>query len=73
MERVGLSWEDAREHLDSDAWRPEIEANREAMSDAGLWGVPSFRLSGPEGSPDLCAWGQDRLWLVEEEIRKRLR
>jgi 2-hydroxychromene-2-carboxylate isomerase len=73
VERAGLSWEDAREHLDSEGWRPEIEANREAMLEAGLWGVPSFRLSGPEGAPDLCTWGQDRIWLVEEEIRKRLR
>jgi 2-hydroxychromene-2-carboxylate isomerase len=72
VERVGLRWEDAREHLDSDAWRPELEANREAMLSLGLWGVPSFRLRGPEGQPDLCTWGQDRLWLVEEEIRKRL-
>jgi 2-hydroxychromene-2-carboxylate isomerase len=72
VERAGLSWERAREQVDSEAWRPEIEANREAMLAAGLWGVPSFRLCGPEGVPDLCTWGQDRLWLVEEEIRKRL-
>jgi 2-hydroxychromene-2-carboxylate isomerase len=72
VERAGLSWEQAREHLDSEGWRPEIEANREAMLAAGLWGVPSFRLRGPEGVPDLCTWGQDRLWLVEEEIRRRL-
>jgi len=72
VERAGLSWEQAREHVDSEGWRPEMEANREAMLAAGLWGVPSFRLRGPEGAPDLCTWGQDRLWLVEREIRKRL-
>jgi 2-hydroxychromene-2-carboxylate isomerase len=37
----------------------------------GLWGVPSFRLSGPEGQGDLAVWGQDRLWLVAAEIRRR--
>ena len=39
----------------------------------GLWGVPSYRLSGPEGEPDLEVWGQDRLWLVAAEIRRRVR
>jgi 2-hydroxychromene-2-carboxylate isomerase len=72
VDRAGLPWEDARKRLDSDAWRPEIEANREEMLSLGLWGVPSFRLRGPDGQPDLCTWGQDRIWLVEEEIRKRL-
>jgi len=73
VERAGLSWEEARKHLDTDAWRPQIEANRAEMSSLGLWGVPSYRLRGPEGAPDLCTWGQDRIWLIEEEIRKRLR
>jgi hypothetical protein len=33
--------------------------------------VPSYRLSGPDGEPDLMVWGQDRLWLVAAEIRRR--
>ena len=37
----------------------------------GLWGVPSYRLSGPDGEPDLMVWGQDRLWLVAAEIKRR--
>ena len=37
----------------------------------GLWGVSSYRLCGPEGEPDLEVWGQDRLWLVATEIRRR--
>jgi 2-hydroxychromene-2-carboxylate isomerase len=39
----------------------------------GLWGVPSFRLRGAGGEPDLCVWGQDRLWLIAAEIRRRAR
>ena len=39
--------------------------------DLGLWGVPSYRLQGGEGEPDLCVWGQDRLWLIAAEIRRR--
>jgi len=29
-------------------------------------------LRGPANEPDLCVWGQDRLWLVAAEIRRRL-
>lgn len=71
-ERAGLSWDDARSRLGSDDWRDEIEANQLALAELGLWGVPSFRVRGPEGAPDFATWGQDRLWLVEERIRERL-
>ncbi len=73
VERAGLSWQEARPFVDSPTFRDELEANRKVLYDElGLWGVPSFRLSGPEGEPDLCVWGQDRLWLVAAEIRRRL-
>jgi 2-hydroxychromene-2-carboxylate isomerase len=70
VERAGLPWEEARTHLDRDTgWRAELEANREELLALGLWGVPSFRL---RGEPDFCTWGQDRLWLVEQEVCRRL-
>jgi 2-hydroxychromene-2-carboxylate isomerase len=73
VEKAGLSFEEATRHLDRDEWRAELEANRQLMYDElGLWGVPSYRLRGPGGEPDLCVWGQDRLWLVAAEIRRRL-
>lgn len=73
VEQAGLSWEEARPFVDSPAFRDELEANRKLLYDElGLWGVPSFRLRGPESEPDLCVWGQDRLWLVAAEIRRRL-
>ena len=53
-------------------WREELEENRRTLHAAGLWGVPSFRLLGGEGERDFCTWGADRIWLVEEEIRRRL-
>lgn len=70
--RAGLSWEEAKDRLEAEGWREEIEANRRALLSFGLWGVPSFRLLGPDGEPGFCAWGQDRIWLVEEQIRRRL-
>jgi 2-hydroxychromene-2-carboxylate isomerase len=76
VERAGLSWQDARPHLDPDSdasgWRQEVEANRQAMFDHDLWGVPSFRVVGSAGEPDVWTWGQDRLWWVELEVRRRL-
>jgi 2-hydroxychromene-2-carboxylate isomerase len=73
VERAGLSWEAARPHLEaSDEWREELEENRRAMLESGLWGVPSFRILGDDGEPVFSTWGQDRIWLVEQELRRRL-
>ncbi len=71
VERAGLSWEDALEHLDSEGWRAELEENRRVMFEAGLWGVPTFRLMDGD-THVFTTWGQDRLWLVEAELRRHL-
>lgn len=71
VERAGLDWREAKEHLGSDGWKEETARNQiEMTEDMGLWGVPCYRLRGG-GVEDLCVWGQDRLWLVAAEIRKR--
>jgi 2-hydroxychromene-2-carboxylate isomerase len=70
VEAAGLDWEDAKKNIDPDGWREELEANRQEMLAMGLWGVPSYRVRGG-GFEDFCTWGQDRLWLVEDEIRRR--
>jgi len=72
VERAGLSWEEARGIVGNRDWEEELEANRLAMYDAGLWGVPSFRLLDGQGETLLAVWGQDRLWLVGREIQKLL-
>ena len=72
VEEAGLNWEEAKRHLGSDDWKPVIEGFQDEMVEGmGLWGVPSFRLCGPDGEPDLEVWGQDRLWLVAAEIKRR--
>jgi len=72
VEQAGLTWQEARSHLGSPDWKDETARNQIEMSEElGLWGVPSYRLSGGEGEQDLCVWGQDRLWLVAAEIRRR--
>ncbi len=72
VEMAGLSWTDAREQLGRDGWQEILEANRQAMYEAGLWGVPSFRLLDESGNPVLALWGQDRLWLFAREIQRLL-
>jgi 2-hydroxychromene-2-carboxylate isomerase len=72
VERIGLSWKEACEHLDRGGWQNELEENRRSLLAMGLWGVPSFRLLAGGYEPDFCTWGQDRIWRLEEEIRRRL-
>jgi 2-hydroxychromene-2-carboxylate isomerase len=75
VERAGLVWSEALDHLDRDGWRAELEVNRETLFALGLWGVPSFRILARGDDPDeteYATWGQDRLWRVEQEIRRRV-
>lgn len=72
VEEAGLDWSEARMRIGSDDWKAVVEQNQvEMVEEMGLWGVPSYRLCGPAGEPDLEVWGQDRLWLVAAEIRRR--
>ena len=52
-----------RAALADEGWRAVAEANRAEMFDAGLWGVPSFRVGDRPAQ-----WGQDRLWAVERDL-----
>lgn len=64
VESAGLGWRDAQSRLGNDDWRAEAEANRQELFGLGLWGVPCFRFG------DTTAWGQDRLWVIEDTIRR---
>ena len=64
VEEAGLDWSEGRGCLDDPAWRKEAERNRQELFDLGLWGVPSFRVGS------VAAWGQDRLWVLEDEYRR---
>lgn len=64
VERAGLRWEGAQVALLHEAWREVAAANREELFEAGLWGVPSFKLG------NTAVWGQDRLWVVADAIKK---
>lgn len=65
--RAGLTDAQTAAALADDTWRTRVEGNRAALLDAGLWGVPAFRVSGGPAH-----WGQDRLWMLEQDIRDAL-
>jgi 2-hydroxychromene-2-carboxylate isomerase len=49
--------------LTDPSWQAAAEANRQEMLDLGCWGVPSFRVNDCP-----AIWGNDRLWMVEEDL-----
>ncbi|PHR90904.1 MAG: 2-hydroxychromene-2-carboxylate isomerase [Robiginitomaculum sp.] len=64
VESADLNWAEAKLQLNNEDWRAEAEANRVEMLELGIWGVPSFRLG------NVCTWGQDRLWVIEDELKR---
>jgi 2-hydroxychromene-2-carboxylate isomerase len=72
VERAGLSWDEALDHLGNDDWRLELEGNRVDLFQAGQWDTPTFRIEGGKVKGVFITRGQDRLWLVEEDLRRRM-
>ena len=68
---AGLDPEVVHAEADPDRSTTILDANLETMNDAGLWGVPSFRLLDRDGTELLASWGQDRIWRVGAEIVAR--
>ena len=60
--RAGLFWPVVQQAIENDDWRDKVEANREALTEMGLWGVPSFSIG------ETALWGQDRDWLLARKI-----
>ena len=61
-EQAGLFWPEVAAAMDDEGWRDVVEQNRNAMTEIGLWGVPTFKLG------NLALWGQDRAWLLARQI-----
>jgi 2-hydroxychromene-2-carboxylate isomerase len=60
--QAGLDWNIARQELTKQNWRTRVAQNQDRLQEIGLWGVPSFRVSGQS------IWGQDRLWAIEDTL-----
>lgn len=66
---AGLKPARVREALDDTGWRRHAEASRQAMAAQGHWGVPVLVLR--RNGQVLCsAWGQDRLWVIEDKLNE---
>ena len=65
--RAGFDTAWAQAALPDESWRAVAAANREDLLALDLWGVPSFRVNNNPGH-----WGQDRLWVIEQELRATL-
>jgi 2-hydroxychromene-2-carboxylate isomerase len=68
---AGLEWQALQAAAQAGDWEPILERNLNAMLEADLWGVPSFRVSGGKLDTAYVCWGQDRIWRVENEIARR--
>ncbi|MGE0398062.1 MAG: 2-hydroxychromene-2-carboxylate isomerase [Kofleriaceae bacterium] len=64
VERAGLPWEEAKAALTDPAGPKTAHDNAADLNGIGLWGVPSFRIG------DFITWGQDRLPLLVDRLRR---
>jgi 2-hydroxychromene-2-carboxylate isomerase len=64
VERADLPWDEAKAALDNPEARKWAQANAADLAVIGLWGVPSLRCG------DFVAWGQDRLPLLADRLRR---
>jgi len=64
VERANLPWEEARAALGAPGAATAAHENATDLDGAGMWGVPSFRIG------DFVAWGQDRLPLLADRLRR---
>lgn len=62
--RVGIGEAEVRAAIADGSWQDRATANRQALTDMGLWGVPSIRVGS------YSTWGQDRIPMLEAEITR---
>jgi len=69
---LGLDWPVIKKDLNTKHWKKIVNDNVEDMYSGNCWGVPSFKITDEDGGNPFYVWGQDRMWLLKEEIFKRL-
>ena len=58
--------------LGSNDWKKVLNNNLKDMYSGNCWGVPSFKITDSNDENPFYVWGQDRMWLLKEEIYRRL-
>ena len=69
---LGLDWNKIKKDLNTNKWKKLLNDNCNDMYSGNCWGVPSFKITNQDGSDPYYVWGQDRMWLLKEEIHRRL-
>ena len=69
---LGLDWQVIKKDLNTKRWKKILNDNVEDMYAGNCWGVPSFKITDEDGGNPFYVWGQDRIWLLKEEIFKRI-
>ena len=69
---LGLDWDSVKKDLNTSKWKKVLKDNVNDMYQGNCWGVPSFKITDADGSNPYYVWGQDRMWLLKEEINRRL-
>jgi 2-hydroxychromene-2-carboxylate isomerase len=72
VNKLDLDWSIVKKDLNTKQWKQDLDINLKDMYAGNCWGVPSFKVTNEDGSDPFYAWGQDRIWLIKEEIAKRL-
>ena len=72
VQDLGLDWSVIKKDLNTKRWKKILNDNVEDMYSGNCWGVPSFKITDADDSNPFYVWGQDRMWLIKEEIAKRL-
>jgi 2-hydroxychromene-2-carboxylate isomerase len=72
INKLGLDWSIIKNDINTKQWKHDLDLNLKDMYSGNCWGVPSFKVTDEDGSNPFYAWGQDRIWLIKEEINKRL-
>ncbi len=69
---LDLNWDIVKDDLNTRKWKKVLNDNCKDMYSGNCWGVPSFKITNSDGSDPFFVWGQDRMWLIKEEIFRRL-
>ena len=72
IDKLELNWSEIKKSLGTKQWKKVLDDNLKDMYEGNCWGVPSFKITDSDGSNPYYVWGQDRMWLLKEEINKRL-
>ena len=72
VQKLDLDWEIIKKDLNSKKWKKILNDNCDDMYSGNCWGVPSFKITNLDDTDPFYVWGQDRMWLLKEEIFKRL-